>query len=272
MEFTRKRRKGHIEDHFNSEKILKRFTSSTKDDQKLKVTTFLNAEIQSQQTKQWPLLKFIRNYFDDNNKNKEREILTKYGVKIVQKSHTLFQFDNEEEDLEIQCQTLTCFSCRNEYVWGTSVGNLECRGHYYIPSIFSSVYPCCKSPYISERQARLVSCGELPYCTNRDHSISPTNARDVENIPLWLILVVFGHFNQSPQRIINQALDCHLVSFPPGKHSSNSKSSSSLIDDDSVGGDEGFLDSNSLNLWRDKFHICLLESYIKLPYIRTSIW
>lgn len=252
------------ESQFNNHFFTKR------DNGKLKVITFLMAEIQLQRAKQWPLLRYIRDYLDTHTGGKEleREIVTKYGVKIQPKVKTIFeesdnavnQAKKEIEELEILIKPLDCFSCKNKYIWGSSAGNLECRGHYNSPSLTATpyaFYPCCKYPFISEEQARFVSfrTSELPYCTRRDHSTYPTNARDTENIPFWLIILVFGDLDMYPQKIITQALDCHLVSFEPHSTVSTENERKTACG------------SQSLCLFNDKYPICLVESYIKLPYM-----
>lgn len=286
-------------------------------DEKLRITSFFISEMRAQEENRWPLFKGVASFLftSEDGKLMREEIFSKYGLTVRLKPKTLFEKQKGEEEeevvegdcekkqgqqedgenlekdkwkekgnlnvdcseLELVSKPLICFSCGVRYHWGYSVGKNECKGHYYAPLEKYNAYPCCRAPYVLASKPSYTF--GLPYCTQRDHSVHPTNARDVEKIPVWLLLLVCDHFNVSPQNIVDQALKCHLICVVMMER----KEDTANDDDDEIrrarSGEysqwatevgvfsEFDIRLQSINTWDVESKVNLLHSYVMLPYM-----
>jgi len=233
---------------------------------KVAITVFLSSEMELQTQAKWPLFQIIESIPSSEIAKKQfkKDILVKYGLRFEKKRKTIFEQVEEEEKedgaeninpiskhqiVEMLTEPLICHFCGTNFEWGRSVAKLECRGHYYASSSLQKCYRCCRAPYREPGQ----SDSGRRYCTMRDHSVYPTNARDAEKVPLWLVLSMCAHYNRSPRNIVMQATTCHLELYTMEENNNNNCDPKDRF--------------KSFGVWKDKYKVCLLTSYIMLPYI-----
>lgn len=166
------------------------------------------------------------------------------------------------EVLETRSKQMNCFSCGKNYDWFLSAGRNECCGHLYKPSLRFKNYRCCAAPFREDYLEKLT----LPYCTLRDHSLKPTDAKETRKIPLWLIVMAYNHnrhLQVTPHNLVSQASFCHLVEANHMGDVGSSLARWCERDDSSVTG---------YNIHDDdgEFHINLLESFLISSFISSK--